>query len=555
MLGQKRWENTSQDLSCPPPTTTTPGWAPGLPSVGIGLTVADHGIQSVSVATQYSRLNAPTDFKGWTACATPMSWHQDLAMMVLAKRPRIGTGPGTWNVQPVHPWEPAHTCADSFTAWYSGYGTVQDYGGFFSNQRMGNSHAVSFNFTYDANFYPWSYQGTLPGDSGGPLFDTSQAAYLVCGATSGTATGPGYNDSVWARVDRFFNDDFIRDTAWSYKTNSWVGECTGPDGDGDGTPEACDNCKGFWNADQSDTDNDGIGDACDNCYLTASGIISDSNYDAEVVDHGAPTIPPVGTERPPSYLTQGWPGDVCDGHALTTTSTTALGWGPSSGGSEVRRESYSLDSGEGCPLSSIEQVKSVSQKNVFEASSFIATVANHHGWTRPLTCLCPDGVAPHDCETDYNCSRGNVSAPSLFWQSVHLVDSTNGLPVNANPDMFAQSEYPSVGAPKGKGGTLAKASNVSWGWAYWQDSRLVAVRSSVVQQSLFGRLDACLRWAPLDLGVRARRVDLSDAWHLGAYRIRLGPAATPVRHPHPGGREPAPTRAWSLVLRREQARW
>jgi hypothetical protein len=41
--------------------------------------------------------------------------------------------------------------------------------------------------------------------------------------------------------------------------------CTGPDSDGDGIPDACDNCPWIPNGDQTDTDGDGIGDACDNC--------------------------------------------------------------------------------------------------------------------------------------------------------------------------------------------------------------------------------------------------------------------------------------------------
>ena len=38
-----------------------------------------------------------------------------------------------------------------------------------------------------------------------------------------------------------------------------------PDGDGDGTPDASDNCVDIPNADQADGDTDGVGDVCDNC--------------------------------------------------------------------------------------------------------------------------------------------------------------------------------------------------------------------------------------------------------------------------------------------------
>jgi hypothetical protein len=37
----------------------------------------------------------------------------------------------------------------------------------------------------------------------------------------------------------------------------------GQDADGDGVPEAVDNCPGVANASQLDADGDGFGDACD----------------------------------------------------------------------------------------------------------------------------------------------------------------------------------------------------------------------------------------------------------------------------------------------------
>ncbi|MFN7956147.1 MAG: thrombospondin type 3 repeat-containing protein [bacterium] len=42
-----------------------------------------------------------------------------------------------------------------------------------------------------------------------------------------------------------------------------VSPCSGPDGDGDGLPDACDNCPALANPDQSDTDGDGLGNGCD----------------------------------------------------------------------------------------------------------------------------------------------------------------------------------------------------------------------------------------------------------------------------------------------------
>jgi hypothetical protein len=43
-----------------------------------------------------------------------------------------------------------------------------------------------------------------------------------------------------------------------------------PDGDGDGVPDARDNCPSVANPDQRDTDGDGVGDACDPCPADAT---------------------------------------------------------------------------------------------------------------------------------------------------------------------------------------------------------------------------------------------------------------------------------------------
>lgn len=88
-------------------------------------------------------------------------------------------------------------------------------------------------------------------------------------------------------------------------TKTWL-----PDSDGDGVPDASDNCPSRANADQRDGDQDGIGDVCDNCPNVSNPDQRDSDNDGigdaceqqqEVVQYGPPqynlTIDPV--QKPP----------------------------------------------------------------------------------------------------------------------------------------------------------------------------------------------------------------------------------------------------------------
>ncbi len=54
---------------------------------------------------------------------------------------------------------------------------------------------------------------------------------------------------------------------------------TSADSDGDGVPDAVDNCASIYNPDQEDLDGDNIGDACDNCVVVANNDQADSDFD------------------------------------------------------------------------------------------------------------------------------------------------------------------------------------------------------------------------------------------------------------------------------------
>jgi len=71
---------------------------------------------------------------------------------------------------------------------------------------------------------------------------------------------------VWTGSEMIvWGGDFGYDTGGTYCPSTVT---TPPDTDGDGIPDARDNCPGVPNPDQADADHDGVGDVCDPCpYL------------------------------------------------------------------------------------------------------------------------------------------------------------------------------------------------------------------------------------------------------------------------------------------------
>jgi parallel beta-helix repeat protein len=115
-------------------------------------------------------------------------------------------------------------------------------------------------------------------------------------------------------------------------TDSPSGICAPPDSDGDGIPNARDNCPATPNADQVDTDGDGLGNACDpdddndgvadpsdNCALVPNADQSDIDGDG-IGDACDPT--PGST--PGKVVGGGWIGAEKNSFALTAQYTAGL---------------------------------------------------------------------------------------------------------------------------------------------------------------------------------------------------------------------------------------
>ena len=146
-----------------------------------------------------------------------------------------------------------------------------------------------------------SYTGALPADtyfvvvhisSGSAIWAGSNAAHRVV-----TETGCGTRslDLVTSSVNTSNPPAstftvILKDQSLHYTVTADCGD--DPDSDGDGVPDADDNCPDVANADQADTDGDGAGDACDpdddddtvpdgddNCPLVANADQADTDGD------------------------------------------------------------------------------------------------------------------------------------------------------------------------------------------------------------------------------------------------------------------------------------
>ncbi|MBK9000877.1 MAG: trypsin-like serine protease [Myxococcales bacterium] len=149
----------------------------------------------------------------------------------------------------------------------------------------------------------YTYDGSLPGDSGGPLLRVGTSPVLC-----GVASRHVYHQNVplpwdptvfeiasdYTALDEGDNRAFVEKYVVNATTGYWDGECKNValcanadlDSDGDGTPDCCDNCPDQYNPSQADADADSVGNACDLCPGVKLKVQApNSNIEAELSYH------------------------------------------------------------------------------------------------------------------------------------------------------------------------------------------------------------------------------------------------------------------------------
>jgi len=137
------------------------------------------------------------------------------------------------------------------------------------------------------------------------------------------------------------------------------GEPDGPsstdDQDGDGVPDATDNCPTIANPEQRDFDGDGVGDACDNCPPIPNTDQIDNDGDGvgdacdphptTAGDHITMFEPFYATTLPTTAMATGtWTVSAKGVSGVSSSSTAAtLSWATPSGGSYVLATSLTVD--------------------------------------------------------------------------------------------------------------------------------------------------------------------------------------------------------------------
>jgi hypothetical protein len=472
----------------------------------------------------------------------------DLAMIQLDER----MSPS--RIPPLRPegigWQPY--CQNGDSPWtLMGYGPTSDTGSQFVGFKNSTELSGSYSTTGPSGMERWArtwlipqYQGTLPGDSGGPIFND---AFLICGVASIYRTAAPFQTAEHARVGNLLSRDFLADHLVDPRNGCFKDACCGEaNPDGDDYPGSCDNCPNLRNDDQLDTDGDGIGDACDDCPTVPNAQNEYTSLWAheEQVGHARQALPNNNT-----YLSVQYPGDRCTPHPMARLNVTGEKYVDAtntSTASNPRLISRQHNYGVFCPGSGTsattmdppdQMTNTVSLQAFHGLASGIVT-----GNTRVLFCRCDR----EDEVCRARCARTSVTSPSTaLWRPTSLVDRANGTDFTPRPEPLIPRPYPGFGKATFSSirpfrtGTilnLPKPKTVDIGWRYWMDyasGDLPAVQAGTVL------VDRPLLWAwtknyqdgaaaPAVGGAETSTLDLKRRQHIAQVNLQEVTRPSPV---------------------------
>jgi len=238
---------------------------------------------------------------------------------------------------------------------------------------------------------------------------------------------------------------------------------------------------------------------CDNCrfdknprdpskpagWLATSPNQANLNFNEEVIANGGslPDSPP----QTDAYLTDNFPGDICDPEPITIAVATGGNAGLQRSG---RRVACTIVPTGPCGPNAIpfNTTCDMSRGNAIHSDELVGKPTNVSGLTRVLRCACPASTTDDMCKTSFGCRRDNVAIPSGSWMSTTIADMSTSDRITLSATSLVPSTHLAlVGHPGATqpGTARSFAFHQDWAWEYWADFPLAAPHYTAAPDPIF----------------------------------------------------------------------